>query len=66
MQEFTGSSAYRAVVLAASSLPAQHTVGVFQEDLKPKYPFRKAFSFFPSQYKLDSCQWVVHNVKVEQ
>lgn len=54
------SLVYGAFALAASSLPAQHTGGVFQGNLKPKYPFRRLFPF-PS--RLDSCQWVVHNNK---
>lgn len=55
------SLAYGALALATSSLPTKHTGGVFQENLKPKYPFRRLFSFLPSPSKLDSCQWVVHN-----
>lgn len=41
----TESLVYGAFALAASSLPAQRTGGVFQGNLKPKYPFRRLFSF---------------------
>jgi len=56
---FTGSSAYGAVALAASSLPAQYPGGVFQENLKPNYPFRRLFPLLPAPCKLDSGQGVV-------
>lgn len=55
----TESLAYGALAPAASSLPAQRTGGVFQENLKLNYPFRRLF--FPFPRRLDTCQWVVHN-----